>query len=335
MGRAERQRTSLNWVRGVGAERCPGAQEVAARLEQLLGPLLVTPSEANLTIEAGVTRSAHGFVGRALATGANGNIAGQRTWQVGHQCQDVVEQVVLVVALMIDPTYMEDVSAAFQLEDETESDLTLLGDDGGDRMDSSGSVHDVATPMQESTGSPTMDEREAEGSQENFLGGVEFLIAQGVQPTTSLGLAATALWQWGALGVIGSASGMLPSEQQAPGALSSASMFTIALKPGACVKFAETAGARIHGCLGVGLTMAFAQGREFSQSHAQKRLLPTAWSGIVLQLGSRQVGGLGRIGLDIPLQRLRLTYDNGGSRDLLYEQPRIAGFLSIGAYFGL
>lgn len=335
MGHAERQRPSLNWVRGVGAEQCPGAQEVAGRLEQLLGPLLVTPSEANLTIEAGVTRSAHGFVGRALATGANGSIVGQRTWQVGHQCQDVVEQVVLVVALMIDPTYMEDASAAFQLEDETESDLDLLEDDGDDGVDSSVSMHDAAAARRESAESPSTDEREVEDSQENFLGGVEVLIAQGVQPTTSLGLAATALWQWGALGVIGSASGTLPSKQQAPGTLSSASMFTVALKPGACVKFAETAVARIHGCLGAGLTMAFARGREFSQSHAQKRLLPSAWSGIVLQLGSRQVGGFGRLGLNIPLQRLRLTYDNGGSRDLLYEQPRIAGFLSIGAYFGL
>ena len=335
---AERQRPSLNWVRGTGAEQCPGAQTVAARLEELLGPLLVPPADANIAIEAGVTKSKNGFLGRALVTDARGGILGERTWVVGTDCRDVLEQVVLVIAVTLDPTYLERMSAVLQLDEVQDPEAELLQtirDEGASTSKPAAAAASKTKTPPAAASSDSAPVVIATQAQTHTLASAELLLAEGAQPKTSVGLSASAFWQSDWWGLTLTVAGLLPTQTRATDSTGSASVTTVRVKPGACLQVVESRYVRIHGCLGVGLGLAFANGEDLSESHLRARLTSNAWGGIMLQLGARSLGALLRAGMEVHLQRLRVTYENGGSTDLLYQQSAIAGFAALGAYFDL
>lgn len=95
---------TLGWARLDGAESCIGTQELAQRVERLLGrAVFVSPSSAELAIEGRVGRTPEGgfkaVLGVASASGAS---LGTREL-VATTCAELGETVELAIALMIDP----------------------------------------------------------------------------------------------------------------------------------------------------------------------------------------------------------------------------------------
>src|SRR4051812_5579542 len=54
-------KTALSWVRTQGAESCIAATELGRRVEQLVGPVLASAPEGQISIEGGIKKSGTGF----------------------------------------------------------------------------------------------------------------------------------------------------------------------------------------------------------------------------------------------------------------------------------
>jgi hypothetical protein len=96
---------SLSWVRLPGAESCISSQELSRRVEARLGrPLLVTPSNAGLPIEARIEPTERGFLATIETMGADGQRRGSRVLvHEGSDCRALDGKLELVIALTIDP----------------------------------------------------------------------------------------------------------------------------------------------------------------------------------------------------------------------------------------
>jgi hypothetical protein len=99
------QTFSLNWVRGEGAERCASSQLLARAIEQLLGPVLRTPSEAEVAIEGTVTELKPGwFEMKTRVLTPEGDVLGARTLQrEADDCASLTPAILLVLTLTLDP----------------------------------------------------------------------------------------------------------------------------------------------------------------------------------------------------------------------------------------
>jgi hypothetical protein len=96
---------ALGWVRLAGAESCPSAQQLAKDVEARIGrSVFVSPSVAELLIEAHVEHDASGFRAKVLTTRPDGRVLGTRELtSAAPDCADLAEQLTLVIALTIDP----------------------------------------------------------------------------------------------------------------------------------------------------------------------------------------------------------------------------------------
>jgi hypothetical protein len=96
---------SLNWVRGEGAEQCASSQLLARAIEQLLGPVLSTPSEAEVAIEGVVTQPKPGqFAVQARVMTPHGEVIGARTLErAAPACSALTPAILLVLTLTLDP----------------------------------------------------------------------------------------------------------------------------------------------------------------------------------------------------------------------------------------
>lgn len=96
---------SLNWVRAEGAEGCASSQQLARAIEQLLGPVLRTPSEAQLAIEGSVTQTRKGvFEMRTRVMTPQGEVLGARTLErAADDCAALTPAILLVLTLTLDP----------------------------------------------------------------------------------------------------------------------------------------------------------------------------------------------------------------------------------------
>jgi len=104
---AEPHGFALNWVRGPGAEACISSSELAARIAQLIGPVFREPDLADRAIEGLIT--AHGarpgFSVRLRMVDRAGAAVGERSFASdAAECGALTDSVLLVVALMIDPS---------------------------------------------------------------------------------------------------------------------------------------------------------------------------------------------------------------------------------------
>lgn len=105
VGAREPEAASLGWVRLPGAESCPSAQALARTIEARIGrAVFVSPSQAELFIEARVERTRTGLAAHMQATRADGRRLGSRELSSAKtDCSELADELVLVIALTIDP----------------------------------------------------------------------------------------------------------------------------------------------------------------------------------------------------------------------------------------
>lgn len=101
-------RTSdLSFVRLPGAEACIGPRELAEAVERRLGrPVFVSAARADVTVEGRVERveDPAGWRAVIVLSDADGEVLGEREIAAeGEDCAALVDPLVLVVAVMIDP----------------------------------------------------------------------------------------------------------------------------------------------------------------------------------------------------------------------------------------
>jgi hypothetical protein len=96
---------SLGLTRGPGAEACITAHELAQRVEARLGhATFVSAAQADLFVDARIDRAGRGWRATVAASRANGAHVGVRKLEsAGRDCHSLDEDLVLVVALVIDP----------------------------------------------------------------------------------------------------------------------------------------------------------------------------------------------------------------------------------------
>jgi hypothetical protein len=98
------QRPALHWTRAPGAESCIDPAQLARGVEQTLGPVFHAPSDANVTLEANVSRTSTGFSLTVRLLGLHAEQLGQRTLQAaGRDCRALDALWTFVLALMLDP----------------------------------------------------------------------------------------------------------------------------------------------------------------------------------------------------------------------------------------
>jgi hypothetical protein len=110
---------ALSWTRNRGAEHCPALQEIARRVDSLLGrPAFVEPSRARWLIEAAIEPSAsNGWrVVIRLATSVDEPL-GTRELEVNKSdCNAAANSAALAIAIMMAPdAELNEASAAFEV----------------------------------------------------------------------------------------------------------------------------------------------------------------------------------------------------------------------------
>ncbi len=99
--------SSLSWVDLPGAEDCGGAPAIARAVEERLGRhVLVSPAQADFSIEGRAERSGHPPLWRAVVVlrGQDGAVHGSRELgSAANDCSELRASVALAAALMIDP----------------------------------------------------------------------------------------------------------------------------------------------------------------------------------------------------------------------------------------
>ena len=98
------ERYRLSWVRGKGAEECPGAEQLAAAVRQRLGrdPFA---SDAPRDIEGSVARVDDYWQARLNVLGSEGAVLGSRDLSTrAPTCALLADAVTLAIALTIDPS---------------------------------------------------------------------------------------------------------------------------------------------------------------------------------------------------------------------------------------
>lgn len=112
---------SLGVTRGAGAEACITAHELAQRVEARLGhPTFVSAAQADLFIDARIDRAGRGWRATVAASRASGAHVGARKLDTASaDCHSLDEDLVLVVALVIDPRATTSPPASAPVQRET------------------------------------------------------------------------------------------------------------------------------------------------------------------------------------------------------------------------
>jgi hypothetical protein len=129
--RAQSPRTfSLNLVRAPGAEACVSGHQLATRLEGWIGPVFAAAGRADHAIEALLSRAdGAGWRARVVVSDAHGDTLGERELRTGnHSCRGLDPQLLLVIALAIDPEVAlaglpDELLNEFSAEDDPAADL--------------------------------------------------------------------------------------------------------------------------------------------------------------------------------------------------------------------
>ena len=102
--------SALSWVRQPGAEGCIGAPQLGARVERLVGPVLVAAPSAEVSVEGVITRQGQRFVAKIVISDARGGVLGERELQSARapagaepECRALDDQLAFVIAVAIDP----------------------------------------------------------------------------------------------------------------------------------------------------------------------------------------------------------------------------------------
>jgi hypothetical protein len=102
--------SALSWVREAGAESCIGAPELGARVERLVGPVLVAAPSAEVSVEGHIARHGQRFVAKIVISDAHGAVLGERQIESARaargaepDCRALDDQLAFVIAVAIDP----------------------------------------------------------------------------------------------------------------------------------------------------------------------------------------------------------------------------------------
>lgn len=124
---------SLSWVRLEGAESCIATQKLAKKVEQLLNrSVFISAVDAELSIEAFARplSESQGFSARVVVSDASGATLGVRDVSTDESdCSKLDEQLILVIALSIDPE-----AAYVQLPDALSPDEERIVDPAADLL---------------------------------------------------------------------------------------------------------------------------------------------------------------------------------------------------------
>ena len=105
-GAAPSRSSSLGWVRGAGAEGCIGTRALAVAVEARLGrQVFVSAARADVAVEGQIERGPAGAWRATISVaGEGGRVLGTRELlRDAASCRELDEQLVLVIAVMIDP----------------------------------------------------------------------------------------------------------------------------------------------------------------------------------------------------------------------------------------
>jgi hypothetical protein len=97
------RRPALHWVRDATAESCVDPRTLAHQVEELVGPVLVRPSEAEHSLEGFAEARASGVRVRLRVLNQAGRQIGERVLDHAGACHDIAPAIAFVVAMMIDP----------------------------------------------------------------------------------------------------------------------------------------------------------------------------------------------------------------------------------------
>lgn len=96
--------TALSWVREPGAESCIAAIELGRRVERIVGPVLASAPEAQVSIEGRIASQGGGFTAQLRVVDSRGRILGERQVRSEHEdCRALDDQLAFVIAIAIDP----------------------------------------------------------------------------------------------------------------------------------------------------------------------------------------------------------------------------------------
>lgn len=103
-GVGAQSKSALSWSRGAGAEGCIGAVALARRVEQIVGPVLVSASDAQVSVEGRIAASATGYHAHIVVADASGASLGSRELEIAAgDCRAADEKLAFVIAVAIDP----------------------------------------------------------------------------------------------------------------------------------------------------------------------------------------------------------------------------------------
>jgi hypothetical protein len=105
---AAQSKSALSWVREPGAERCIGTVELGRRVERLVGPMLVSAPEGQVSVEGRIAPApsphGRGFVAEITIADAGGTILGARQLKSeSDDCRAIDDELAFVIAVAIDP----------------------------------------------------------------------------------------------------------------------------------------------------------------------------------------------------------------------------------------
>lgn len=99
-----RAKTALHWVRGEGAESCIGPRALARAVEQHIGPVLVSATDGEVSVEGRIERADGGFVVNIRVSDAEGQMLGRRHLTgASPDCRSLDAEIAFVIAVAIDP----------------------------------------------------------------------------------------------------------------------------------------------------------------------------------------------------------------------------------------
>ena len=125
---ATQSRSSLSWVREPGAESCIGAAELGRRVESLVGPMLVSAPDGEVSVEGRIAPAKPGFVAHVVIAGGHGAILGRRQLvSEAEDCHAIDDKLAFVIAVAIDPnTAIAELPG--ELSEEEDPGAALLAD---------------------------------------------------------------------------------------------------------------------------------------------------------------------------------------------------------------
>lgn len=200
--------SAVSWVREPGATTCISPIELGSRVEQLLGPVLVPSSEAEISVEGRIYAANGGYVALIWVSDAKGRLLGQRRLsETTDNCRSIDDAITFVVAVMLDPNAaLAQLPAEFAAlpNDRPEAELLaeLRSAPPGSRAAGGAPPKPTArAPQQDAAGSDPPSQSQAASAPEARATrlvtlGAGTLLAGWLQPRVAMGLGVAAEAHW-------------------------------------------------------------------------------------------------------------------------------------------